>query len=207
MHKNNFAIVPFNSILIKDKYLVSNILGGWDLLSEGEFKRLNSFKLDRDSELFNRLYNKKIVVDENNFKSLIDDYRNLNANLFNDTSLHIAVVTTRCNLKCKYCQTKSLTKEDMSYEIASRVLKYIFDVNNLYVTLEFQGGEPLLNWEVLRFLIEHARKFNTGKNLKIAVVTNLTLLDDEKAKFLVDNDVSICTSLDGPEDVLSLIHI
>ena len=56
------------------------------------------------------------------------------------------------------------------------------------VTLEFQGGEPLLNWPVVKFLTEHARKFNTlGKNLNIVLVTNMLLMDEEKMRFLADH--------------------
>lgn len=199
MKKKDFAVIPFNSTLIRNRYLVSNILGGWDFLDKEEFKELNSLKVQKDTPLFKRLHKKGLIIDENNLNTLIGEYRNLNANLFSDTSLHIAVVTTRCNLSCRYCQTSLVKEEDMSYEVAARVLKYIFDVKTPCVVLEFQGGEPLLNWEITAFLIDHARKFNVNKDLRIALVTNLTLLDEEKAKFLVEKNVEICTSLDGPE--------
>jgi len=201
MNKNDFAVIPFNSTIIKDKYLVSNMLGNWDFLAKDEFKILQSSNLTKKFPFFNRLRDKGLVIDENNLKIVIDDYRKLNLNLFNDTSLHIAVVTTRCNLNCRYCQAKALKQEDMSHEVAGRILKYIFDVTTPAVTLEFQGGEPLLNWDVLAFLIEHARKFNVNKDLKITIVTNLTLLNEEKMKFLKDHDVEICSSLDGPKNI------
>jgi His-Xaa-Ser system radical SAM maturase HxsB len=202
MKRKDFAIIPFNSAMIKDKYLVTSVLGRWDLLDKEEFGLLHSLRLQKNSPLFNRLYEKGLIADEGNIENLIDNYRNLNAHLFNDTSLHIAVVTTRCNLKCSYCQTKSLNETNMNYEVASRILKYIFDVRSPCISLEFQGGEPLLNWEVLAFLIEHSRKFNTiGKDLKLALVSNLTLLDEKKMKFLTDFDVEICASLDGPKEI------
>jgi uncharacterized protein len=76
-----------------------------------------------------------------NIRRVIDGYRNLNANLFSDTSLHIAVVTKRCNLRCTYCHAEGgASSEDMSIETASRVLQYLFDVRSKSVTLEFQGG-------------------------------------------------------------------
>jgi uncharacterized protein len=136
-------------------------------------------------------------------RRIIDDYRNLNANLFTDTALHIAVLTKRCNLRCTYCHAEGgASSENMSMETAARVLQYLFDVRSNAVTLEFQGGEPLLNWPVLKFMTEHARKFNTlGKKLSIVVVTNMLLMDDEKMQFLADHDVAVCTSLDGPADI------
>lgn len=202
MKKKDYSIIPFNSLGIKGRRLVTNMLGGWDFLDTKEFGEFSSFSLRKDSPLFKRLRARGLIMDENNCEGLINDYRNLNAHLFNDTSLHIAVVTTRCNLQCKYCQTSTVNGADMDHNAASRVLKYIYDVKNKAVTLELQGGEPLLNWEVSSFLIEHARKFNTvDKDLRIAMVTNMTLLDDEKMAFLADNDVEVCASLDGPQDI------
>ena len=179
------------------------MMGCWDALNEKEFRQLNSLRVLEGGDLFNRLLERGLIVDEDNIRRVIEGYRNLNANLFTDTSLHIAVVTKRCNLHCYYCHAQGgASSEDMSIETASRVLQYLFDVRNKSVTLEFQGGEPLLNWPVVKFMTEHARKFNTlGKNLNIVLVTNLLLMDDEKMRFLADHDVDVCTSLDGPADI------
>ena len=197
------SILPFNAEKINDKYLVTNMMGCWDALNEKEFRQLNSLRVLEGGDLFNRLLERGLIVDEDNIRRVIEGYRNLNANLFTDTSLHIAVVTKRCNLRCNYCHAQGgASSEDMSIETASRVLQYLFDVRNNSVTLEFQGGEPLLNWPVVKFLTEHARKFNTlGKNLNIVLVTNMLLMDDEKMRFLADHDVDVCASLDGPADI------
>ena len=106
MNKKDFAIMPFNSTKLKDRYLVSTCLGSWDFLDKDEFGRLRSFNISKESPLFKRLHEKGVIADENNINNLVNDYRSLNANLFYDTSLHIAVITTRCNLGCTYCQTK-----------------------------------------------------------------------------------------------------
>jgi len=200
---SNPSILPFNFEKINDKYLVTNMMGCWDALNEKEFRQLNSLRVAPGSALFGRLSERGLIVDADNMRRVIDGYRSLNANLFTDTGLHIAVVTKRCNLRCSYCHAQGgSSSEDMSIETASRVLQYLFDVQNKSVTLEFQGGEPLLNWPVVKFLTEHARKFNTlGKNLNIVLVTNMLLMDDEKMRFLVDHDVDVCTSLDGPADI------
>jgi His-Xaa-Ser system radical SAM maturase HxsB len=197
------SVLPFNAEKINDKYLVSNRMGCWDALNEEEFRQLNSLRVLEGGGLFNRLLERGIIVDEDNIRRVIEGYRSLNANLFSDTSLHIAVVTKRCNLRCTYCHAEGgASSEDMSIETASRVLQYLFDVHNNSVTLEFQGGEPLLNWPVVHFMTEHARKFNTlGKNLSIVLVTNMLLMDDEKMRFLADHNVDVCSSLDGPADI------
>lgn len=196
----NFVVLPFNSARINGKHLVSNMMGAWAVLNDEEFRLLHSFRVERKTPLFEALYSQGIIADAENVRTIIEDYRRLNANLFSDTSLHIAVVTKRCNLRCTYCQAEGgASSEDMTVETAARVLKYLFDVESKSVTLEFQGGEPLMNWPIIQFLTENARKFNTlGKNLKIVLVSNMLLLDDAKMAFLAEHDVDVCTSLDGP---------
>ncbi len=197
---NDDVILPFNAAMIRDKYLVTNMLGAWDVLAPAEFKQLNAMRPLPGTPLWLRLKERGIVVDEKNILPMIQQYRNLNANLFLDTALHIAVVTTQCNLSCSYCQADVAPAQDMTMEVAAKVLEYLFGVRNPSVVLEFQGGEPLANWPVVKFMIENARKFNTaGKNLRISLVSNLLLLDDDKMKVLADQHVDVCTSLDGPK--------
>ncbi len=198
----DFFILPFNSRRINGRYLVSNRLGGWDFLAPDEFRQLNALGVARGTPLFERLRAKGLLADAGNVRQLIRDFRSLNTNLFTDTSLHIAVVTTRCNLKCTYCQARVAEGRDMSLDVARQVLRYLEDVRNPYVTLELQGGEPLANWPVAQFLIERARQMSRpGKEVTLALVSNLTLLDAPKMRVLAENDVKVCTSLDGPADI------
>lgn len=198
----NWAVLPYNTERISDHYLVSNFLGSWDLLTLDEFKRLEQFSFAENDALFNRLYDKGVIVREENLPKTINEYRNMQSHLFTDVSLHIAVLTTRCNIACNYCQTRVEDGDDMSIDVAVKVLQYCFDMRNPNINLEFQGGEPLLNWDILKFLVEHIHKFNTiNKNINISLVTNGVLLNDEKVDFLVDNGVDICISLDGPAEV------
>lgn len=197
-----WAVLPYNAEKISDRYLITNSLGSWDLLAADEFRRLEQLNMEDGDALFNRLYDKGIIVKEENLPKVINEFRNLQSHLFTDASLHIAVLTTRCNIACHYCQTRVDDPCDMSLEVASQVLKYCFDMRNPNINLEFQGGEPLLNWEVMKYLVEHVHKFNTiKKNVSVSLVTNGILLDDEKVDFLVDNDVNICISVDGPAEV------
>ncbi len=69
--------------------------------------------------------------------------------------------------------------------------------------IEFQGGEPLLNWPVVKFITQYAQaKAKAQKRrLIMALVNNFTLMSDERLEFLIERGVSICTSLDGPADL------
>lgn len=198
----DWAVLPYNTEKINDRYLISNVLGSWDILSADEFKRLEQFSLDENDAFFHRLYDKGMIVKEENFSRAIQEYRSLQSHLFTDASLHIAVLTTRCNIACTYCQTRVDDPQDMDIHIAAKVLNYCFNMRNFNINLEFQGGEPLLNWDVLKFCVEYIKKSNVvNKNIHLSLVTNGVLLDDDKADFLVDHGVGICLSLDGPADI------
>ena len=198
----DWAILPYNTEKISGHYLISNVLGSWELLDSNEFKRLEQFSLNENNELFNKLYDKGIIIREENLPKMINEYRNLQSHLFADASLHIAVLTTRCNIACNYCQTQAEDPSDMDVVTATKIIDYCFGMRNQNINLEFQGGEPLLNWDVLKFSVENIQKFNTiNKNIKIGLVTHGILLADEKIDFLVDHGVSICVSVDGPAEI------
>jgi len=98
----------------------------------------------------------------------------------------------------------SAVDKDMSKETARKVLDAIFYTTHPNVTIEFQGGEPLVNWDVLKFCIEYAEE--KAKRVKkpalFSLVTNLSLMTDEKLQYLLEHKVSINTSLDGT----SVVH-
>jgi len=195
--------LPFNSEKINGKYLVVSMLGGWCILDEKEFYQFHSHRVRENSPLHRKLLLTGMLLTESNQESFVNSYRNLNMNLFTGPYLHIAVVTERCNLRCKYCQTKKAKPSDMSMEVASRVLEFLVASKSPWPILEIQGGEPLLNWKVIEFLIKNVPRDNTvSKDIELTIVTNLLLLDDKKLNFLIDNRVRICSSLDGP----SFIH-
>lgn len=107
-------------------------------------------------------------------------------------------VTEKCNLGCPYCYVANrptwMTKEVFE--------KGINDVHELMERsgdkdyfVSFFGGEPLLNWE----LIQHAVPILKAdpKNTGINIITNLTMIDAEKAKWIKENNVGVSWSFDG----------
>lgn len=198
----NWGAIPHNLKRFDNRYLVTNFLGRFAFLSKGEYSQLALSKLDRKSRLFARLDKAGIILTDDNADAILSGFRNSNSNLFRDPGLHIAVITTRCNLACKYCQTSDSKKSDMDKRVASKVLEYLAKVRSRPIVLELQGGEPLLNWEVLTFLVKGARRYIQDDNeLAISLVSNFTLLDKEKIDFLVEHKVKVCTSLDGPSKI------
>lgn len=180
--------------------LLTNRFGGWAILSKDAYYSVLSGQIS--SELRDLLSKTGLAITKENGQVVVERFRSLNQHLFEDVGLHIMVVTTRCNLGCVYCQANSGEYMDMDMETCAHVIKFMFDSHREYVTLEFQGGEPLLNWDIVKFGIEKAMEWNNGvKKLHLALVTNGTLLDEEKVDFLKRFDVGICISYDGPKEV------
>ncbi|UPT75711.1 MAG: His-Xaa-Ser system radical SAM maturase HxsB [Elusimicrobiota bacterium] len=122
-------------------------------------------------------------------------------------NVHTVVVTLRCNFKCLYCHASVVGEnapgKDMTVETARSVVDLIFQSPSPTLMIEFQGGEPLLNWPVVKFIVQYAREKNkhAKRSLHFGLISNFSLLDDEKIEFLIKNGVSFCTSLDGPADL------
>ena len=123
------------------------------------------------------------------------------------TGLHIFVVTLRCEHTCRYCQVsrQSAAKNefDMTEETARRALELAFRSPSPQLKIEFQGGEPLLNFPLVRWITGEANRMNKmhGKDLAFVIATNLALLDDEVLGFCAEEQIHISTSLDGPQDL------
>jgi His-Xaa-Ser system radical SAM maturase HxsB len=204
--KRDFGVLPHSSCRIGGGHLLTNSFGSWCHISDKELLIFNQGKLGGNPALVSKLKKSGIMVDKKNIKNVINDYRNVNFFLLQGPSLHIVVPTLRCNHGCIYCHAKAPDgkKHDMDKKTAIRFLDFVFKSPSPAVTIEFQGGEPLLNWDTMKFIVEGARELNEKyekKELKISVVTNLTLMDEKKLDFLIRKNVSICTSLDGPEKV------
>lgn len=115
------------------------------------------------------------------------------------------VITLRCNHHCKYCHAAvapmSAKEFDMTQETAQKVVDAILYTNSVSLTIEFQGGEALVNYPVVQFVVEYAkeRAQHLEKNISFSLVSNLTLMTEDKLTWLLDQGVDICTSLDGDE--------
>lgn len=184
------------------KFLLTNRYGSWVILDKDEYGLMKQNAFFSSGQLIEKLAQHGILATPENTNKITQQYRNINKNMFTGPSLHIISVTSRCNFNCTYCHTSAPTAKgvDMTKETATKVLETVFQTPNKAVTIEFQGGECLLNWPIVKFIVEYAHEKNKSeqKDLQITLVTNLSLMTEEKLQFLLDNHVSICTSLDGP---------
>lgn len=200
-------VTYFRQKKVGNNHLITNDFGNFAFLTDADFKTYLAGGIPENSALFIELAQKGFIRDRMDFAELVKKFRSKNSFLKLGPSLHIIVVTLRCNHKCLYCHASSgpeNNKElDMPIDLAKDVVDAIFKTNNKNINIEFQGGEPLLNWDVVKFIIEYSREKQKidKKNLQISLVSNFSLMTDEKLKFLLKNQVSLSTSLDGPSAV------
>ncbi|WP_418893126.1 radical SAM protein [Limibacterium fermenti] len=109
-------------------------------------------------------------------------------------------VTRKCNLKCSYCFEDSEYRklEDMSFDIAKKAIDTFFTDNSTDWVIIFTGGEPLLNFKLLK----QVAAYINSKELKVEyrIKTNATLINNEKTDFLIRNNFKIQISLDGNKE-------
>ena len=122
------------------------------------------------------------------------------------------IVTTNCNLACKYCYIENnvcnnYKEENMSVETAHKAIDEFFEhliaVNMKEAEIILYGGEPLVNWSCVKEIAIYTRQkaVETGINVIVSMVTNGTLIDKEKAHILAKYDVRVGISIDGPKEV------
>ena len=196
----------FNFKKYKSKYLLTNDFGRYVFLEQNDFKNLLMDKLPQDKDLADKLQAEYFAFDNS-----IEEFSRLTAfnmygsknYLYKSTSLHIFVVTSACNHKCVYCQAQSSNKSQkgfMSIETAKKAVNIALQSPSDYLDFEFQGGEPLLNFDVIKYIVEYSKSVS-NKHINYSIVSNLTLLTDEMIEFIKINNISISTSLDGNEIV------
>lgn len=208
---SSYIILPFNFERIKNhSVLIVNMVGEFLTLLENDFKNLLSYKLNQNSELFYRLKAKHFITDSLSdpaIELLPVKYRTKKEFLSEFTTLHMFVVTLRCNHKCSYCHASSKdikTREyDMDINTAQKAVDICLMSPAKSIKIEFQGGEPLLNYETVKYIIDYASKeaSKREKNIEFVVCTNLTLITDEMLQYFTDKNVLISTSLDGSKHI------
>lgn len=198
---------PFRFGRIDDKVLLTHDTGQWHLLSEADFEALLAGTLGPDHPDHAALVDKGFIRDGMDADAIADRLRRKKRWLGMGPHLHVVITTLRCNQSCKYCHASRTDMDrvdtDMSIDTARLVVDHALRSPSPFIAFEFQGGEPTVNMDVIRFIVEYSRERNRheGKTIEYSLVTNMTRMDEDKAEWLLANDVFLCTSLDGPRHV------
>lgn len=205
MYKLNY----FNFKEKENNYLITNDIGKYAFLSKEDFKDLLQRKKLKQ-ELKIELLQKGFIYEGSGeifATNQAVQLRRTKEYLLVPTTLHIFVVSKNCNFNCIYCQAGNLNQNEnynMTKETAKRAVDIAMDSPSRYLTFEFQGGEPLMNFETIKYIVEYSKSISNGKFIEYNLVSNLTLLTDEMIEFFIENQVSICTSIDGNRELQNI---
>lgn len=126
--------------------------------------------------------------------------------------LHLLTIqlTHNCNLRCSYCPYTSNDgshrlhdAKTINYETIEKALLFLRDnsIDSDEVTVGFYGGEPLLEFELLKDTVTISQKIFEGKPINYTITTNGTLLTEQVLEFLQSYEFQVILSLDGPKEV------
>jgi His-Xaa-Ser system radical SAM maturase HxsB len=123
--------------------------------------------------------------------------------LLEGPTLHIFVVTLRCDHSCQYCQVSRAAVDargyDMSLEHATAAVERVFESPAQNLTIEFQGGEPALRFDLVRDIVglAEARNEAEGRSLRFTMASTLHHLGEDELAFCRDHEIHLSTSIDG----------
>ncbi len=120
--------------------------------------------------------------------------------------LHIA---HDCNLRCKYCFASTgdfgVGRKLMDYDTGKAAIDFLLEKsgNRKNLELDFFGGEPLMNFDIVKQVVEYARKKEKefGKTFRFTITTNGILLTDDKIDFINKEMSNVVLSIDGRKEI------
>ena len=145
------------------------------------------------------------LFSKDQFENLAFDYKN-NSKVVKALCLHVAHT---CNLNCSYCFASQGKYQGeralMSFEVGKQAFDFLIANSGTRTNLEvdFFGGEPLMNWDVVKQLVAYARSIEKqyNKNFRFTFTTNGMLINDEVIDFLNKEMTNVVLSLDGRKEV------
>lgn len=188
---------------IAGNILVTTDAGDWAFLSEAEFTQLLAGEVGQGHSRFQEFRTKGFVRDGLDLDAMAERLAARSIHVSSGPNLHIVVLTSRCGSACPCCKGAGNPAADMTADTAEKVVDLALQCPSTALTFEFQGGDPLANFDVLRRCVDSARSRGqrAGKSVTFNVVSNFSAMTEERAEWLIGNDVLVCTHLDGPAAV------
>jgi uncharacterized protein len=119
-------------------------------------------------------------------------------------------LTQNCNFRCEYCiygQGSLLNRghslKKMSFVTAKKAVDFLREHSRdtERLSIGFYGGEPLLEFDLLKRIVKYAKEVFYGKSLGFTITTNASLINKEKIDFLASNSIAMLISIDGPKEI------
>ena len=195
-------------------------------VSDGEVKASDFSELEGYLKFMLSKYNDEDIEEAyNEVKELIEEERLFTDDIYKDFVMDFNKRTTvvkalglhiahDCNLACKYCFADEGEyhgkRELMSYEVGKKALDFLVANSGSRTNLEvdFFGGEPLMNFEVVKQLVKYGRSLEepNNKKFRFTLTTNGVLLDDDILEFANKEMSNLVLSLDGRKEVHDLMR-
>ena len=195
-------------------------------VSDGEVKASDFSELEGYLKFMLSKYNDEDIEEAyNEVKELIEEERLFTDDIYKDFVMDFKKRTTvvkalclhiahDCNLACKYCFADEGEyhgkRELMSYEVGKKALDFLVANSGSRTNLEvdFFGGEPLMNFEVVKQLVKYGRSLEepNNKKFRFTLITNGVLLDDDILEFANKEMSNLVLSLDGRKEVHDLMR-
>ena len=146
------------------------------------------------------------LFSEDTFEPMAGDLKKKTSGVVKALCLHVAHT---CNLNCSYCFASQGKyhgdRAVMSYEVGKQALDFLMDHsgNRRNLEVDFFGGEPLMNFDVVKRLVAYARSVEKerGKNFRFTLTTNGLLIDDDVIDFANRECANVVLSLDGRKEI------
>lgn len=210
----SYTLLPLRFLALDaTRYIVTNFAGEHIVLPKPALHALVRHELPMTSPVYDELKARHFLLDGDSTVALdllAMKYRTKQAFLAQFTSLFMFVTTLRCEHSCRYCQVSRVSDDkaafDMSREHADHAIDFMFKTPARSFKVEFQGGESLLNFPLVKHVVERVETINATeqRDIEFVVATNLAPLTDEHLTFFKDHKVLVSTSLDGPRDLHNL---
>lgn len=172
-------------------------------------------------EMIDELYRLEMIIPVQHNEMLLLEEKKKTHILSPGIETLYLIVTDNCNLRCSYCfinnnMPKNYHRDFMSFSIAKEALDMFFvnlaknppEYSSLTKTIFFYGGEPLLNFNLVKQSIEYIESVyeneikTMGEKFRLSIVTNGTTINEEIAKFIGAHDnLDIAISVDGPKNI------
>ena len=143
---------------------------------------------------------------EDIYQPFVEKFKETRQTVVKALCLHIA---HDCNLACKYCFAEEGEYHGrralMSFEVGKKALDFLVanSGNRVNLEVDFFGGEPLMNWDVVKQLVEYGRSLEevNNKKFRFTLTTNGVLLNEEIMEYLNKEMSNVVLSLDGRKEV------
>ncbi len=191
---------------IAGKILVTTDGGDWVFLSEPEFVQLLAGEITEGHPRFAQLQTGGFLRDGLDADALASRLAKRVGHVARGPELHVVTMTRRGDDRAGSSSASPDARMDLDRATAERIVDVALQSTSPSVSfdLQAQGGEPLLNGDGVRHLVDFARATNkraAGKTLRFTLVSNLSAMTEETAEWLIANDVAVRTWLDGPAEL------